>query len=150
MKTQHGMTLIEVMVALVLLSLLSVGLFAAFRAGQRSYVQVVTRNGQARDMLIAQRFLRRIIETAYPFVPNAHQNTFALQGAADDITLTASAPGSDEVGLTRYHVFLTNRTDGLKDLVVQYWIDRNGLMPDAASIPTPEILVEKLRDVEFS
>lgn len=150
MKLQQGMTLIEVMVALVLLSMLSVGLFASFRVGQRTYAQVVGRNADSREVVSAQRFLRQIIEAAYPFMPNTHQNAFAMQGSTDDLVLSAPAPGYDDIGFTRYHVFVVTRRDGLKDLMVQYGVDRNGATSSADSLQPPEVIMEKLRGIELS
>lgn len=128
MNYQRGMTLIEVLVALTLMALLSVGMFATFSSGQRTYMQVVRIESTAIEVVSTHRLLRRIIESSYPFVTDSIPVRFGLEGTVEDLNITAAAPGSSGLGFYRYHVFLQQRQDGLKDLAIEYGIDRDGLM----------------------
>lgn len=154
MKSQHGMTLIEVLVALVLLSMLSVGLFSAFRVGQRSYNQLVRNNVAAQDLLATQRLLRHVIESAYPLRTQVLQPHYGMEGDPDELKLTAAAPGNSNSGHYRYRVFTVLRADGLKDLVVAYGVDRNGVMlvntNGAMNGSSSEVLLSGIQDVVFS
>lgn len=150
MNRQHGMTLVEALVALVLLSMLSVGIFATFRVGQRTYTQLVSRSAELRSIFLVQRVLRRLVESAYPFQADASRNRFAVNGLKNEIALTAPEPSQLEGGFSRYRVFAIDRSDGLKDLVVQYGVDRNGLFGEVNSVPTQEMLLQKISGIEFA
>jgi len=152
-KAQEGMTLIEVLVALLLLSMLSVGLFATFRVSQRTYAQLVRNDVAARDVLATQRLLRRFIESAYPATPSVLQPRYGVEGTQADLELTASAPGYNDRGYYRYHLFTEMRSDGLKNLIVQYGYDREGgMLADArhADAAAQEVLLTGIKDMEFS
>jgi prepilin-type N-terminal cleavage/methylation domain-containing protein len=62
-----GMTLLELLVALLLLSVLSVGILTALRTGHRAYTTVLRSARNIADVAVTQRLLRRLIESAYPF-----------------------------------------------------------------------------------
>ena len=66
MSGEDGFTLIEVLVALALVSLLSVGLLTTMRVALSIDVRTQRQEQLLQDMVIAQRFLRQAIGSAYP------------------------------------------------------------------------------------
>jgi general secretion pathway protein J len=125
----RGMTLIEVLVALLLLSLLSVGMMSSFRLARHSYEQLVRVDGSRWDVVVAQRFLRGVLETAYPFdAPlGATAGHYGLEGTRERLSVTAPMPlASGSKGHYRYELVLAPRADGLHDWIVRSRIDRNG------------------------
>jgi general secretion pathway protein J len=153
------MTLVEMTVALALLSLLSVGILTSFRIGERSWHKISTAVGDDRDLLTTQHFLRRILESAYPFEPSRGARTpaFGLEGTATDLTLTAPMPqGAGTGGYYRYHLALEETGQGSQNLIVRWTLDRNGLveMPQQPGTGTEdlhrEILIERLQSLEWS
>jgi len=149
------MTLIEVLVALVLLSLLSTGMLTIFRVGERSYRQVVRVDKAEWSNVVAQRFVRRVIESAYPFEPSpgVTDPAFGLEGTFDRLRVSAPAfQGMGTVGLERYEFHTTLRPDGLVDLKVRTRVDRNGQAGTAgdADAGRSETLVERAASVEWS
>jgi general secretion pathway protein J len=144
MRRLRGMTLIEVTVALALLSLLSVGILAAFRFGQRAYAQITRTNAAVAESAAAQRFLRTRLESAYPFQSST---AMAFRGSLDSLSFTAPAPqSSGTAGFERFEIATRVRNDGSKDLIVRRYLDRNG----AAGRASMEPLMERVQLVEWS
>src|SRR6185295_16876718 len=68
MKRQAGVTLMELMIAVTLLSLLSVGLLFALRIGLTAYSKTQTRLMDNRRVAGAQRILEQQLEGMMPVV----------------------------------------------------------------------------------
>lgn len=146
---ERGMTLIEVVVALALLGLLSIGIVSAFRFGELGYEQLVRGDRAARDIVVAQRFVRQAVESAYPFEPTATagEPQFGLEGLRDRLLVTAPMPLSmHAAGYRRFDMFLLATANGRKDLVVRSNLDRNG----ATAIPRGEVLVANIAALEWT
>jgi prepilin-type N-terminal cleavage/methylation domain-containing protein len=151
----RGMTLLEVLVALLLLSILSVAILSALRTGHRAYATVLRSGRGIYDVATTQRFLRRIIESAYPFGAGAAKNLgrFGLEGTRETLILSAPMPqASGAQGFYRYELSLAPRTDGARDLVIRYGLDRDGKWvgtgPAAESGMEKEVLLERVRDLK--
>lgn len=153
MVVQRGMTLVEVLVALTLMGLLSVGIFAVFKTGQRTYQQVMRIDTAAGEVIATQRLLRRIIESTYPFASDLVQPRFGLEGSDQELALTAAAPGFSAMGHYRYHLYTRPGRGGLKDLIVEYGIDRNGVMlteqRNATESAREEVLLKGIQSLEL-
>lgn len=150
------MTLIEMTVALALLSLLSVGILTSFRIGERSWRQLSKTVDDDRDVLNAHRFLRQVFESAYPFQPSRDARTaaFGLEGTSTGLNLTAPMPqGGGDSGYARYLFAVEESERGSKSLVVRWALDRNGLQPEAVRAPVEdlhrEVLIERVQSVEW-
>jgi general secretion pathway protein J len=146
------MTLIEVLVALLLLSVLSVGILSALRTGHRAYATVLRSVKGISDVAITQRTLRRIIESAYPFGTAAAKSVggFGFEGTREALMLSAPMPqASGAQGFYRYQLSLAPRPDGAQDLVIRYGLDRDGKLVGAGLAPdsgtAEEILLERVR-----
>lgn len=129
---RRGFTLIEMIVALAIVSLMSVAMLQAWRFSQRALTQTTRVDAAVHEVAATQRLLRRIVEHAYPFETGATVAPGAprgLMGQSRGFTVTAPAPGlTGGVGMYRYDVALT---DG-GDLEVSWELDRNGA-PDTES-----------------
>jgi general secretion pathway protein J len=135
-RANLGMTLLEVMVALVLLSLLSIGLVTSFRLGERTYHQLTAAVTADRDVVAAQRFVRQILESTYPFQQPTGSRipAFGLEGSATELTVTAPMPqGGGGRGHYRYQLVVQTTRAGLKTLLVRSTLDRNGTLAMASS-----------------
>jgi general secretion pathway protein J len=151
-----GMTLIEVLVALALLSLLAAGMFSAFQFAQRSYRQVTRVDADFGDVVVTQRFLRRVVESAYPFERDAgSQSAFhGLQGSRSRMLFTAPMPlGAGARGHYRYEIAVKAAADGSQALVVRSRLDRNGATPRSTASQQKnmheEVLIQRIQSVEF-
>ena len=134
-RTSLGMTLIEVMVALVLLSLLSIGIVTSFRLGERAYQRVAAVETADQDVVTAQHFLRHILESTYPFRQPARSRVtaFGLEGSATELMVTAPMPeSSGDRGHYRYDLVLETDARGSKNLLVRWSLDRNGTLAQSS------------------
>jgi general secretion pathway protein J len=149
-----GMTLLELLVALLLLSVLSVGILTALRTGHRAYTTVLRSARGIADVAITQRLLRRLIESSYPFAAKGAKNAahFGLEGARQSLVFTAPmSQASGEQGFFRYELFLAPRTDGAFNLMIRYGLDRDGKgvgVAAAAKAAEQEVLLERVRDLK--
>ncbi len=149
MTRQRGMTLIEALVALALLSLLSAGLISSFQLGQLTYRQVVRFDRSNADIAITHRFVRRVLESAYPFEPEQEARDRAgLQGTAESLEVTAPASLADGGTGNRRYELRVESTGGTKNLVVSSRLDRNGVS-GPTSVPS-EVLLANVESVEWA
>jgi general secretion pathway protein J len=126
----RGFTLIEMLVALALVSLMSLAMYQAFRLSQRTLMQVTRIDAASRDVASVQRLLRRVIEEAYPFESPASVSAgFAkrsLSGTARELEVSAPAVAAEgSRGLYRYRIAFESAPAG--DLIVIWEQDRNGV-----------------------
>jgi general secretion pathway protein J len=146
------MTLIEVLVALSVLSLLSAGMITTFRVAQRTYDRVSKVDRTYWDVVVAQRFMRDTLESAYPFESDAADPVPALEGTEERLVVTA--PGrlaENATGFRRVSFFTQPRADGLEDLVVSSEPDRNGRVAHrAGASPVTETLIPQVKSVEWA
>lgn len=156
-RASLGMTLIEVMVALALLSLLSLGVLTAFRLGERSWHQISAVATSDRDVVSAQRFLRQILESSHPFRQPSESRiaTFGLEGSATHLWVTAPMPQASGLGgHYRYELIEETGDRGLKRLRVRWWLDRNGSLALANTSvtgdPHEEVLLDAVESIAWS
>lgn len=135
----QGFTLIEMLVALALVSLMSLAMLQAYRFSQRTLAQTTRVDAGVREVANAQRVLRRLIEQGYPFEAGGSSSaSHGLVGNEDRFALTAPAAAHlGGVGHYRYALVL-NEDGGLE---VGWGLDRNGANePSEASGGHEEIL----------
>ena len=154
-RRARGFTLIEMTVALALVSLMSIAMLQAYRFSQRALAQTTRVDAAARDIAGAQRLLRRLIEQAYPF--EAPQTEAAgrvergLTGGASGLALSSPAPATaGAVGLYRYALALT-KSGAAGELEVSWTLDRNGAA-ETASSPNArsEALLEGVQSISIA
>jgi len=151
------MTLIEVLVALVLLALLSTGLVMSFRVGERAYHQVTAADIADQDVVSAQQFLRQVLESPDPFRQPAGSRVtaFGLEGSATELAVTAPMPhGSGARGNYRYELLVRTDGQGSKSLLVRWTLDRNGTLAlsrfNTGGPAHEEILLAGIRSLAWS
>ncbi len=126
-RCSSGMTLIEVLAALAIFALLAAVLLLASRLADHTDRSVVRLNRGSWQVVVAQRFLRRILESAYPFEPAPGISAHGIDGARSTLAVTAPMPmAAGSMGFYRYVFTLQRRPDGLDNLVVQTALDRDG------------------------
>jgi len=126
----RGFTLIEMMVALALVSLMSLAMFQAYRFSQRAMLQATLVDAASHDVASAQRFLRRVLEQAYPFEPVAggasQGEKHGLMGEISRLEVTAPALAAEgSAGLYRFDIAVEGGGKG--ELTVRWAQDRNGI-----------------------
>jgi len=148
------MTLIEALVALALIALLSIGLFSAFRLGSRTYREVARADSGSWHVLAAQRFLRHVLSSAYPFEPAAGSPARGINGSSDRLEVTGPMPAAGgSMGYYRYVLALRATPNGLYDLVVSSGLDRNGQASPVANThgeASNEVLLKDIEGIQWA
>lgn len=144
LRRPHGFTLVEMLVALALVSLMSLAMLQAYRFAQRTLQQTTRVDADMREIAGAQRLLRRLIEQAYPFepVPGSNEKPGAARGFTGEATqLTLSAPSLARAGAVGLYRYTLAEKDGA--LEVAWGLDRNG---NGVASDAPAIRHEALLD----
>jgi hypothetical protein len=137
-----------VLAAIALLSLLSLTLIGALRFGLKAWEQAQTHADRVDNVMLAQNFLRRLIEDAYPFFSAADptRGQIDFKGTAGTLRLLASTPQAlGGSGRSRFSLLIERRGQRL-DLVV-------GAKPELAGdtgTATRKVLVGDVQSVELS
>ncbi|MEJ0037692.1 MAG: prepilin-type N-terminal cleavage/methylation domain-containing protein [Gammaproteobacteria bacterium] len=152
-RASRGMTLIEVMVALAILSLLAAGMISAFRLGQRTFDRVTRIDRAHDDVTLVQQFLRTTIESTYPFEPEPGKRAEAtgLEGTTTRVLVTApgSAAGVDS-GNRRFVLDVVRQADGSESLTLTAEVDRNGSRDSDSHHVRTETLIPRIESAEWS
>jgi len=148
----RGMTLVELMVALALLSMLSVGLISSFRLGLRTYGKLTALDRTYWDVVSTQRFLRNALQNTYPFEPDMQHRERGLEGTATRLSVTAPMTRADgAAGFRRYTFSFVPGNGGDGALVAASEIDRNGAYASAGDrARADETLIEHVQDAQWS
>jgi general secretion pathway protein J len=146
-----GSTLIEMVVALTLMALLALGLFEGLRFTQRAYAKTVVEAEATWQIFTAQRWLRSVLESAYPQEPMDRGVEFhhGVEGTHDEVRVIAPAAATlSGGGFYRYHIAARPGSQGRRDIVVSWEPE----MPSSAhrTDQMAEVLVENISDVEWS
>lgn len=160
---QSGLTLLEMLIALVLLSILLVLLFGGLRLASRSWSAGDRYVNQTAQMVAVQEFLRSRISQVFPYRIEPDREpadaVFLGYGAGPhEVRFVAPMPAaSARGGLYMLRIGLAQNADGGKDLML--W--RTPLNPGTEALRSaaddggteafaPTILVKNVRDVDFS
>jgi general secretion pathway protein J len=95
-RQEAGFTLVELLVAIVLLSLLSGIMLGSLQFGLKAWARGTAHADEVGNSVVAQQFLRRTLEEAYPFFtsedPSRRRVEFA--GSIDSLSFLAPAPAA--------------------------------------------------------
>lgn len=152
-RCSSGMTLIEVLTALALFALLAAVLLLAFRLADHNNRSVVRLNQSSWQVVVAQRFLRRVLESAYPFEQAPGALAHGIDGTGSTLAVSGPMPmAAGFMGFYRYVFMLQKRSDGLNNLIVQTALDRGGApSPLTGSAGAPrEPLLARIESVRWS
>jgi general secretion pathway protein J len=147
---QSGFTLVELLVALALFSLLVTVLFNNVHFGLQAWKQGGARAEDVQHMMASQELLRRMIGDIYPMyiIDAAAGPRIDFEGTKDALSFLASAPTSANTG-GRYRFKLSvERRSGEDDLILS-------AMPELAfsqnsAMGTRTLLLRDVDHAEFS
>jgi general secretion pathway protein J len=147
-RPDAGFTLVEVLAAIGLLSLLSVILLGSLHLGLKAWERGAVHADRVDHVALVQNFLRRAIEDAYPFfaVDAATQGRVEFEGTAGSLRLLSSAAHAlRSGGRSRLSIAAVQGRQGL-DLVVT-------TAPELArdeGAATTKVLLANIQSIELS
>ncbi len=148
-----GFTLVELLVALVLLGFISVLMLGGLRFGARAWEAGDARIERIADVQVAQRFLRRQITAARPLAArqDGQSSVIGFEGDGTRMRLIAPLPAHLALGgLYRISLFVDER-DGRDRLMLAWQLyqseDDDGLRPAEGQ---ESVLVDDVAEVEFA
>ena len=151
LRRNHGFTLLEVMVAIVVLSIIMSTAYGALRLGARSWEAGVTRALETGDIRTAAGFLQRQISQAVAMTwPEDVDGRITFSGKRDLLQFIGPAPQQQEyAGLFEYS--LAVKTEEYRTPLVLSYVPFN---PGGEEFQTPgpdqqQVLVQDLQDVSF-
>lgn len=129
----HGFTLVELLIALALISLITLLLFSGLRLGTRAWEGVETIAERTAEPRIAHNFLARILTQARPArVSFEAEEVLVFAGDAENLELVA--PLSEHVGTPGLYVLkLSLEEDG--QLVLTRWLLHPDVLEGSGDIP---------------
>lgn len=153
MNHEAGFTLLEIMVALVVLSLIVTTAFGALRMGERSWEAGLARASDTETLRTVAGVLQRQFEQVLPLTwTEDAQTTLAFSGTRKQVNFIAPAPQHHgSTGLFEYTLVLEPRADNAQ-LVLYYLLHD----PDSTAFHTFSsdrqrvLLVDELNTVDFS
>jgi general secretion pathway protein J len=137
----RGFTLIEVLVALALMSLIGTILIESLRVAGHTWQRVTREAGNIDEITRAQDFLRQRLAAVQPPKPAGGSDSSAesFLGQADRLEFSSVSPGAAHGGLVRYSLGLSQSEPANVDL--GYRPLRHGLSPTPAAEDATEPLI---------
>jgi len=147
---QEGFTLLEVIIALTLLSLMMTVLFNGLRFGARAWDAAGARVTDAADHALVQQFIRRRLQQAQPvlWTQTMENPSAAFAGTPERLSFVAPLPARRGVGGLYEFTLAVTALDGVEQFVVSYRLFHPDTLADAE--PQRELLAANVRRVTFS
>jgi general secretion pathway protein J len=149
MKTSSGFTLIEMLVALVILSLTSLLALQALHFGSRLWTTEARQTRAMEELTRARDLLRQLIEQSYPQDPQADPAVRWAPMESDGRVLRLSAPAplfAGQGGLARWWIDPED-SDGSRGLRVGWSFDRTA---PSATDTRSEVLIAGIQQITWS
>ena len=150
---EAGFTLLEIMVALVVLSMIMTTAFGALRLGERSWEAGLTRAGETETLRTVAGVLQRQFKQALPLSWTVDaEKTIAFSGDHEQLRFIAPSPQHHgATGLFEY-TLMVEQDASIKRLVLHYRLhdpDSNGFEPDSSERQRV-LLVDEIKSARFS
>jgi general secretion pathway protein J len=147
-----GFTLVELLVAIALIALLTVGLYQAFGIGTRAASTVSANIDRPAQIAVAYDFMQRAFTGAepLPMATDPSQATINFDGESQSLSFVALPPAYLAIGgFQLLHLGLEPGKNGARLIVSWEGVPRGPIAPQP-QMPQPSILVDKVRSVAFA
>jgi general secretion pathway protein J len=144
---QAGFALVELLVAMTLMTFLSAALLGSIRFGITAWGRGTERSDQVHTSMVAQNLVRGIIESAYPlFLPSNTGGNVDFAGSATSLQLLAPVPLALGAGGRARITFSVEQRGGRSDLLMAAQPE----LADRAPDPTRKTLLADLDGADFA
>ncbi|HEX4193779.1 MAG TPA: prepilin-type N-terminal cleavage/methylation domain-containing protein [Stellaceae bacterium] len=148
----EGFTLVELLVAITLIALLTVGLYQAFGIGTRAASTVSANIDRPAQIAIAYDFMQRAFTAAEPLPAgnDPSQATLNFDGQAHALSFVALPPAYLAVGgFQLLHLGLEPGNGGSRLVVSWQGVPRGPIAPQPEMLQ-PSILIDQVRNLTFA
>lgn len=145
---EDGFTLVELLVAIALFSLISLVLTRSLDLGLKAWERGRAHGERIDQVLLVQDLLRRLLEDAYPLLPedDPTQRRVAFAGRADALTFLAPVPGAlDSGGRSRLQLLVDRGAAG-SNLILTVAPELSA----SADQPAQKVLLENVATIRLS
>jgi general secretion pathway protein J len=151
-RAERGFTLVELIVALTLVSLLVVMLFGGLRFGTRAANAVDTRTDRTAQLALVYDFMQNELSDARSLSNTTDSTTpqaADFDGEPDSLTFITIPPAYLALGgFHQLHLALQGNA-AARRLVVTWQQVPRGAIPGAPTSLQPSVILDKVRSVEF-
>ncbi|MBK1694766.1 general secretion pathway protein GspJ [Chromatium weissei] len=132
----HGFTLVELLIALALISLITLLLFSGLRLGSRAWEAVDSTAEHTGELRLAQSFLLRVFSQAQLATVTLEEKVVTVFGG-DSTHLEFAAPLSEHVGIAgRYALRLTlEKQSKSQALILTRWLLHSEILNGNDDVP---------------
>ncbi len=148
----EGFTLVELLVAITLIALLTVGLYQAFGIGTRAASTVSANIDRAAQIALAYDFMQRAFTAAEPLPAptDLSQAAINFDGESQALSFVALPPAYLAIGgFQRLHLGLEPGRDGARLIVTWEGVARGPTAPQPEMLQ-PSVLIDQVRSVAFT
>ena len=148
----EGFTLVELLVAITLIALLTIGLYQAFGIGTRAASTVSTNIDRPAQIALAYDFMRRASTGAEPLPAGTDPSQAAINfdGESQTLSFVALPPAYLAIGgFQRLHLGLEPGKDGARLIVAWEGVARGPIAPQPEMLQ-PSVLIDQVRNVAFA
>jgi general secretion pathway protein J len=149
-RREHGFTLIELIVALVLLALMASVLYGSLSLAGTSWDRGEAKAQQTSEMRLAEYFLRRSLTSQHPLrFQKVLEKPLYFVGTGDSLSFAAALPGRVGAGIYYFKIALTPNGDSSR-------LTLSRVIPDYAATSSPDfgpdfsILADRIVEVRFA
>ncbi|MBK1647376.1 general secretion pathway protein GspJ [Rhabdochromatium marinum] len=140
----HGFTLVELLIALVILSVITLLLFSGLRLGSRAWESVETVSERLADLRLARNFIERSLRQVRKVELRVEGQKFLVfSGQTDQLEFVA--PLSSHVGVPGLYILrltLEDTGDNTKRLVLTRWLLHPDVLNGTDNAPAWQPLTE--------
>ena len=147
----EGFTLLELLVAIMILTIVMTVAFGAVRVSSRSYDAGIERADASEALRTSVDFLRRQLAHIAPVSKRPGTKSFAFEGTPTSIRFIAFAPRHRRAGgLIVYSISAVVRNDALRQLTLSYGpFDPGADDPLASRLDRQLALTDELAEISF-
>ena len=132
-RLHRGFTLLELIIAMMLLALISSLLYGTLSLSANSWDRGEAKAQQASDMRLTEEFLRQALTSQHPLrLHKVQEQPLYFQGSRDALAFAAVLPGRAGGGIYYFKLAVTPSPDNKSRLTLAR------LIPDYAAIALPE------------
>ncbi len=150
-RRNTGFTLVELMVALLLLALMSSILYGSLSLSATSWDRGEAKAEQAGDMRQTGEFLRQALTAEHPLrLHKALDQPLYFAGASDSLAFAGSTPGRVGGGIYYFRIALAPSGESSKLLLSRTIPDYTALKPPSFDAAEASVLADGIAQLKFS